>query len=816
MLLGQIDRVEAFKLQVTKFHSDLNAVITTSPIVSKTLENMSYLERDFDKLASQLRNIRCKIQDEEEVLNKQIQGLNSNVEHLKAELEDTTSTLTKMGERAQTLEYKVKTLNEASQSNQNHDSNILLQNLRQELAEMSSKVDDLENLSRKLRNEIDAKDHQLYEKTMNIAALNEELEQLLTKADEDTQDRVRESIKRTQLDDSDEDDVNLPEENHQFAGLKKQQLINMNLRMRNEIILLKENVGGYQEDISQLKLELGRLKSEIEGVGIDRTSMGRQSFGIDANILNMRNSDMLAMFKKINEEVSKPIDESELTAPDSTPEKEQPILTSPLPVHERIIEITNEVRMDQAEKDEYESTIKQLKEEINAIKEKTPNTEIREIVREVPVEVEIHLSEEEQAEYIKIIENLKEQLEVAKKELQRHIEHANQYPESIKQDPVEALKRSKLALEESQLAQSKVIIDPTQSIIQTEESSALSFGKPVDPLYESQISFARKTIEEEQPKAGLSTLTTSTIMQDSSTNERMERLQSRLSSLAESKIEPKSKVERNPQELSLRKMNKEFSILQIRIKDIQKKLSANDTILLKERAEFERAQEAKVEQKVIEDVEKRLLDLTAEQKKLQLELAGCQDIESQLMKGISSVLADITKSAGGDPMPEKLEETLQQSKIIVEQKEIIENSIKEAQESIHSPGAAVGHIDHSKLEVPHTQTSQLTESQASTANFGSFNPNASFPQHVHAPVKTPTSTTSTIQATDRQVIRIKKKQNMTEQLSRLLFTIENMKLEKPVVKDGSKTAAKPVALTLASNEQIDSLKKEAQQLYVLI
>lgn len=69
MLLTQIDRVEAFKLQITRFHTDLNAISTTSPIVSKTLENMTLLDRDFGKLTNQLRNIRCKIQDEESGLN---------------------------------------------------------------------------------------------------------------------------------------------------------------------------------------------------------------------------------------------------------------------------------------------------------------------------------------------------------------------------------------------------------------------------------------------------------------------------------------------------------------------------------------------------------------------------------------------------------------------------------------------------------------------------------------------------------------------------------------------------------------------------
>ncbi len=788
LLLAQIDRVEAFKLQITKFHTDLNAVSTTSPVVSKTLENMTLLERDFGKLTSQLRNIRCKIQDEESGLNSQVQNLNDTVSNLKQELQKTIDEMTVIGDRSQSLELKVKTLNEAVRSNQNHDTDILMQNMRQELHELSDKVDNLESESRKLKKEIEVKDHQLYEKTMNIAALNEELDQLLNKADEDTQERVRESIKRTLIEDSDEEEANLPDDAKQLAGLKKQQLISMNLRIRNEMIKLKEQIQGYEEHVSQLKLEIGKLKSSIEGVGFDRTSMGRQSFGLDANVLNMRNSDMLMMFKKLNEEVNKPIDESELTAPDSTPEQEQPLLDPPLGnsgrevIVEIVKEVPVEVRMDQEEKENYENTIKKLKEQVESLKENKERVEVEvfvpvekvvevpvEVVVERAVEIPVHLGDQEKAEYQKVIEDLKVQLENAKREAERHSEHANLYPASIKQDPVEAMALSKLSLEQSQIAESKIVVDPTQSIIQTEENLSVSFGKPVDPLYESHVNFDRKkSIEVDGPKIGLSSLATSTIMQDPSTAERIERLQTGLSSLAQSSIASKSKAEKNPQELALRKMNKEFSILQIRIKDIQKKIASNDKLLLEVRAEHEHAIAAKVEQKVVEEVKNRLVDLTAEQEKLNIELIGCQDIEGQLMQGISTVLADIEKAAGGDKVPEKIEATLHQSKIIMETHEKLEESIRKTKESEHSPGAALGHVDHSKLEVPHVQASGLSESQAMTGNFNTFSQNPSFPQHIQTPTNAHVPTaTSTIQATDRQVIRIKKKQNMNEKLSTL-------------------------------------------------
>ena len=125
-LLQQIDRVEAFKLQVNKFQTDLNLVPGNNMLVSKTLSNMQLLEKDIGKLNQSLRTIRVKIQDEEILLQRRVQVLNDSVENLKDELQRNLDQLSSMNDKNLSLERTVKTLTEAAKSNLGQNADLIV------------------------------------------------------------------------------------------------------------------------------------------------------------------------------------------------------------------------------------------------------------------------------------------------------------------------------------------------------------------------------------------------------------------------------------------------------------------------------------------------------------------------------------------------------------------------------------------------------------------------------------------------------------------------------------------------------------------
>ena len=853
-LLQQIDRVEAFKLQVNKFQTDLNLVPGNNMLVSKTLSNMQLLEKDIGKLNQSLRTIRVKIQDEEILLQRRVQALNDSVENLKDELQRNLDQLSSMNDKNLSLERTVKTLTEAAKSNLGQNADLIVQNMRVELSELSNKVDDLEHESRNLRKELESKDKQLYEKQQNVNTLNEELDKLLEQSDETLRNNVRNSIRQSIIDSSDDEaDPNLPDELQKLAGMKKQQLINLNIQLKKEYVSAKEQLASSEDHVSSLKMEIGKLKSRLE----DATSRARESIGqdfsLDPNLLNMRNSDMLTMFKQLHQEVSKidqekqetvdapieePTEQSKMKVNEKnkyvTPEYIERIVEVPVEVIvektvEVIVEVPVEIRLDDKERSDLNRKIDLVKSESAGKDLMVSRAKERALELEKKLEAEVKHKDQLQKSIDDLnvslknqsgqgqsqafdgpkqeqVDNTKKELEIMKSNIQQlnrelewykknsktiapetetremridnikplghhasaisaegRVEHANVYPESIKQDPQEAFHRSNMAIQKS-LVESKIMLDPTQAMISTEETSSISLSKAINPIYESQVSFSRKKSTEVMPtialvKADIPSvdLTASTITRISAANDRLDKIEAGLTSLAQSQVNPKQKIEKNPHEVNLRKMNKEFAILQIRLKEIKSKLQKNDKLLLEDRAELEHAELAKVEEKVIENVRQRIDDLNKQQDSLQMELKGCSDIEGQLMVGITQLLGEIEKAArAGSQTDGKLESTLLQSKIFLEDKKEDPSHV-----NLHKETEAVGHVDHTHLEVPHISQTQMVDQTATT-------PSNRISAQV-AQIQTQPQM-SLISKTDTQVIRINKKKNMSEKLSSLYLT----------------------------------------------
>jgi hypothetical protein len=322
-VISQIDKVEAIKVQLEKFKKDLGTLPQQNPVVTKTLENMDYLERDVGRLAQQLRIIRAKIHDETSSLRERERQLADRVESMKYEMSINLSQLEEMDSKRAELEVIIKNLKESRNEAQSQSNDTALRNLQGEITELNSKIEILERQVIALNREIERKDQMIYEKNSNIASLNEELNDLLENADTSTKKQVMDRLSVSLIDrDSDDEglnpnDLNLtPSQINTVKktpeSLKKKYLIKFNDSLRREVDDLKNSLEKAIHFSDQLKSEIRVLKEQASGDynAIDRHSLGfGGDFGLDPNILNMRSTDMFNVFKqeinRINEEVNK-------------------------------------------------------------------------------------------------------------------------------------------------------------------------------------------------------------------------------------------------------------------------------------------------------------------------------------------------------------------------------------------------------------------------------------------------------------------------------------------------------------------------------
>lgn len=321
-VISQIDKVEAIKVQLEKFKNDLGTLPQQNPVVTKTLENMDYLERDVGRLAQQLRVIRTKIHDETSFLRERERQLADRVESMKYEMRINLSQLEEMDSKRAELEVIIKNLKESRNEAQSQSNDTALRNLQGEITELNSKIEILERQVIALNREIERKDQMIYEKNSNIASLNEELNDLLENADTSTKKQVIDRLSVSLIDrDSDDEGLNPNDPNltpsqiitvkKTHESLKKKYLIKVNDSLRREVDDLKNSLEKAIHFSDQLKSEIRVLKEQASGDynAMDRHSLGfGGDFGLDPNVLNMRSTDMFNVFKqeinRINKEVN--------------------------------------------------------------------------------------------------------------------------------------------------------------------------------------------------------------------------------------------------------------------------------------------------------------------------------------------------------------------------------------------------------------------------------------------------------------------------------------------------------------------------------
>lgn len=302
-LIGQIDKVDAVRLQISKFIQDLSLVNPKPPALQKSIQNMELLERDCSALANKMRSIRLKIQEEEENLKQKIKNYDYSIEDLKEELAKQEKELETLGNANEALEQRVRILTEAARQRAENATSHQAENFKLEAEEMTVKVDDLSREVKELKAELLKKETLIHEKNANIITLNEELEKLLETADKSTQNKVRESLlanihsSDSENEADDPNDPNYPAKNQAKSGLKKKQIEIQNEKLKQMVVDLKKNLESSTEFASKLQLEIATLKHQIDGSSpVNRGSIATD-MTFDPAFLNMRNTDMLRSFQ---------------------------------------------------------------------------------------------------------------------------------------------------------------------------------------------------------------------------------------------------------------------------------------------------------------------------------------------------------------------------------------------------------------------------------------------------------------------------------------------------------------------------------------
>lgn len=325
-VISQIDRVEAIRVQVEKFKRDLGTIPQQNTVIAKTLENMNHLEKDVGRLAQQLRLIRSKIQDETSLLKEKERKLTDQVETMKYELHNRLTQLEEMDIKRMDLESSIKELKESRNEAQLKGNDTIVRGLQVELGELNNKIEQLEFQVKSLSRDVERKDQLIHEKNVNIASLNEELNELLEKTDNNTKREVvnRLSVNLIDRDSDDEEGLNPSDPNltpsqienisQNPSNIKKKYLVKLNDEMRSEIEDLKQSLVKNMKFCDQLKAEIKSLKERGSmGSPFGRESFaGNQEFGLDAGVFDMRATDMFREISKLNQEVNTELTEDKI------------------------------------------------------------------------------------------------------------------------------------------------------------------------------------------------------------------------------------------------------------------------------------------------------------------------------------------------------------------------------------------------------------------------------------------------------------------------------------------------------------------------
>jgi hypothetical protein len=338
------------------------------------------------------------------------------------------------------------------------------------------------------------------------------------------------------------------------------------------------------------------------------------------------------------------------------------------------------------------------------------------------------------AEGLKIeLEILKSKLDQVKREFELYKSRNPQSPAKTARDsfqqkqagqtiPAE-LQISRTNLPTNEISKSSIFITKEQEI----ETVLRTVETRKQNIYESQEFDHPKPVAQEKPaetKKSTADLTTnlgSSIISKEQTEERkkiLERVELNMSNLMKSSLGQSSiggsKTDKNDPENLLKRALKEYTILQIRIKELKKK---NLDLSEKQEAaqnELQAGRDAQIEPKLSEEVESRLKKLLEEKEKHLAEYRGTADLETQLRKKLMDLIAQVEEVEKKKQESEKTQatrNTLAQSKLLLDAPQLLEPPADPRKSEAGAEPVAVARASEPAsreralhLEVKHVQT----------------------------------------------------------------------------------------------------------------
>lgn len=725
-IINQVDKIEAIKVQITKFKRDLESAPHQDPALVKTVENLEYLEQDIGKLSQHLRQVRTKVQDETTYLKQRESQVKDKLELLKAELKQNIVQLDEMDRARSKLEQTVKSLTEGAKNHEKEGESLILQNLKVELSDMQSKVEALQQEVSNLRREADRKDQIIYEKNLNIANLNEELEGLLNKADTDTQavvrDRLSVGLIQRDSDDEKEDEVDpnsvtLPGDANP-ENLKKKYLIQVNEHLKTELAALKDSLQKANEFINQLKQEISSLKSD----DLRRDSEG--GFGLDPNVLDMRSTDMFNMFKEIKklDEMSqetemvnvaslretvrnlKKLGDSalEVQTRNSRQESYNPYLDENSPPKNQMFGRPSDPfeELAKAEVAEKEAVREDMvpKAELERVKEelaKESDRKIDEVNRQLASLRNEMISKDLQISKFKE-KNLSMDSELAARVAERNnlidkIEKLESELVQVKVTPpeVEGEKTEKNDVELEQLKKEILIMKNNTEILKSEldyykNKVQQSEPKSNDLAPEHHSHLGHSSVHHHSPShyypprdssqtAGekpvdiLKSQLLDKPKDGTSTlmQSKLDKIEANLQNLATSTLDSRPKPAKDDKTITLNRLNKEYMLVKSSLNRLSQKLEEEQNEHKNIEAELNHADVIKSEEKVIVALEERLAITLEKKEKLKKEYEASVLIEAELKKELEDLVNSIEKEENKTDLTPFLKSALHMSKLAI-------------------------------------------------------------------------------------------------------------------------------------------------------
>lgn len=472
-LFWQIERVEEIKIQIEKFRRDLGS-IRGNPIVSKTVENLNLLKVDFDRTMEQLKLTRIKIQDEQQALINNERSLQNTIDSLRHQQEGLEGELQTLANQNRSLERKIEQIKVDNSNSSSSES--LIKNLKIELSDAQSKIEEVESTLRRTREDLDAKERQVFDQRREIESLKASLETLAESVDEPTSAKIRQSIRQANRNDDSSDEIDLDNQASKKELAAENQKLKRDLEDANSKL---EESTGY---ISKLKMEIAELTQSLEAAEEFKKNAG---FDNDFNVEGMRMSEMVSMYNKETDnfpgfrqsvapavvqeaevaEPELPKQQTDVAAPEPEVivktetvfvEKEVPVIVEKQVIVEKVVE--KEVIVEKFVEVENKAEIERLESELKIALHQVEAT--KEVARNK--EIQLGMLEQKTSRMTRDLEetNKKEQeLESQISELRSKLESISQEP-PIEVGPSEESKR----IEEQRLKEFAILKNSLEQI----------------------------------------------------------------------------------------------------------------------------------------------------------------------------------------------------------------------------------------------------------------------------------------------------------------------------------------------------------------